>query len=273
MSNGSAKHDDVIESVGAGVRNGFSSGAEFVDNNIEWWELFRDEFATGAQRHKEEVANLTHFDFERNRNKLLPPATSVEIISKDEAASHFLASAHELAAKIEAHGDQRTIDPMEAALQLMKEAFEESEPTYGKSGSFEDVFLKPMGISIERLPENPTVEDCGEELVFVNKLRVRARRLGMCYEVLLSSVRKEQLPSWVVWQGLHTTTKRIPRASVGNVNDHSIASFGPYVDILDCDKRTADCLRQASGHHETIRRVFGKVPKARGFRGLIESII
>ena len=49
-------------------------------------------------------------------------------------------------------------------------------------------------------------------------------------------------------------------------------SFGPYVEVLNVDKRIADILRQAARDHPLLQQVYARVPKGRGLRGLMDHL-
>jgi hypothetical protein len=92
------------------------------------------------------------------------------------------------------------------------------------------------------------------------------------HDELVRSVRKEQLPSWLIWQEIDRRMKQFPRAEIGNVNDRQILSFSPYIDVLNVDKRVAELLRQAATSHEILNRVYQRIPPGRGFKGLVDHL-
>lgn len=272
LNNKISDHQEIIAAIKPNIVNGFCSGEQFVNANIEWWEIFQEDYADKVKWQKEEVINLTHFDTIDPTLKLPAPNTLVTSLDAADSLKHFERLAKNLANKIEKLGDNRMVDHVWAADNLMKEAYEESNIPLGCEGTFNDIYLKPSGIDLERLPKSPTIADSGSEFVFINQLKVYARRLGKSHEELIAGVRKEQLPSWIVSQALQRQMKKLPRASIGNINDQQMAGFGPYLDVVDVDKRTADCLRQVAQTHPTLKIVYDKVPKNRGFKGFVEAL-
>ncbi len=120
--------------------------------------------------------------------------------------------------------------------------------------------------------KNPTNDDVGYEGIFVKQQEVIAEQLLQNKEELIARVRKEVVPSWVVWQEVDRRIKKLPKAESGNVNDKHMVGFGPYVDVINVDKRIADALRQASRKHSLLKLIYDRVPKRRGFIGLVEAM-
>jgi hypothetical protein len=51
-----------------------------------------------------------------------------------------------------------------------------------------------------------------------------------------------------------------------------IASFAPYVDLINVDKRVAEMFRQLSGENQSFSEIYKRVPEKRGLPGLIEAL-
>ena len=267
-----ASHDEIIEGVRPIVRSGFCSGREFLADNAEWWEFFRTYLAQQSLARKEEIVNLTHFPTSNMKERLPGPGQSPPPRSGEEGVKHFTRMASRLERKIRDHGDCRRVDPKVAARRLMREAYDETLPILKEGGDFVDGMMKRDGVSRDRLPINPTFEDMAYEGIFVGQMGVHARRLLKNKEELLSIVRKERLPAWVVWQEVDRRLKQLPNAQLGNLNDKHLLDFGLYVDVINVDKRIADLLRQAAGGHPLLRRVYGRIPQGRGMSGLLKHL-
>lgn len=268
----SAPYADVISDVWPLARGGFSTGEAFVNENLRWWEFFHAVLAIPTRLRKEEVANLTHFPTTNIKELLPPPGKSGKPLSAQASAKHFARMAEQLAKRVRASGDCRHVDPRAAAHQLMREAYEESLPLVKPGEDFMDAMLRRDGVSRDRLPRAATVEDMGYEAVFVAQMGVNARRLLVSHADLVKAVRREHLPSWVIWEAVDRRMKQMPRAEIGNVNDRYILGFAPYVEVLNVDKRVADLLRQAATGHTLLRAVYDRVPTGRGLAGLIAHL-
>ena len=89
---------------------------------------------------------------------------------------------------------------------------------------------------------------------------------------LLEAIRKEQLPFWSIWEELDRGIGAQHRAEIGNINDAHIVEFGPYVDLLNVDKRIADVLRRTAQHNPLLRKVYERVPSERGIKGVLSAL-
>lgn len=267
-----ASHADVIQVVWPEVRSGFCTGGEFIAANLEWWLFFRAFCADQTRLQKEEIANVTQFPTTDITERLPDKGRSPPTNSIQESRRQFARMTGKLKRQIEAHGDCRHLDPEAIALKLMREAYQDSVSLVENGGDHVEAMLKRDGVSRDRLPKNPTWEDEGYEAIFVAQLGVHARRLLRNKEELLRLVRKEQIPAWVIWEAVDRRMKRMERAEIGNVNDKHILNFGPYVDVVNVDKRIADLLRQASSAHPLLGELYQKVPKRRGLKGLVEHL-
>jgi hypothetical protein len=56
------------------------------------------------------------------------------------------------------------------------------------------------------------------------------------------------------------------------MHDKYSASFGLYVDMLNVDKRIADIIRQAAGTYSLLKILHERIPKRRGFDGLVLAL-
>jgi hypothetical protein len=272
LENPTAKHEDIIAGVSHQVRGSFCSGEQFVAENLTWWRFFHAFLSQETHLHNEEIANLTHFPATDIKQALPDSGQSGASLSPEASARHFQHLARWLAKKITESGDSRKLDPKLAAAKLMREAYEESLPLISPGQDFVDAMMARDGVSRERLPESPTFEDMTNEAVFVAQIGINARNLLIPREEVLTRVRKEQIPSWVIWQEIDSRMKQFPLAEVGNVNDRYIVAFGPYVDVLNVDKRVAEILRQAGQRSTLLQSVRARVPTKAGLSGLIEGL-
>jgi hypothetical protein len=274
VSHPNAAHEEIIEAVRPKVCSGFSSGTQFVNDNLPWWEFFRRSLASRSRRRAEKIAHLTHFPTFDMKQRLPQKGESIKTYSREEAILRSKRMANWLCGQIREHGDNRkTINPRLVATRFMQEVIEGCpDADYGAEEYSHDAFLERVGVKRDRLPLNPTEGDFLYEEVFVRQLSVYARCLLRNKDELLRCVRKEQLPSWVVWHELDRKIRQLPNAEIGNGNDKYIAAFGLYVDVLNADKRIAEMLHQASRKNSLLLQVFKRVPKKRGFSGLLDAL-
>jgi hypothetical protein len=268
----SAAHQDVIDAVWPSIRGGFVSGEQFVRANFDWWQLYRLRYAEPRRLHKEQVANLTHFS-PTDLKEPLPPEGQHETFLSDEASASLRERmAATQTASITKSGDVRHLNPSALAEDFAAEVFNMSSQLRSAGPCFTDAWLHQAGVSRDRLPPSPTVEDVGYEVLFLQQMRVITAGFSVSQAQLAARLRKEQIPSWLVWEQVDRRMKQLPRAEIGNVNDKHIVGFGLYVDVLNADKRVAEFLRQAGGHHALIHQVYLRVPVGRGLSGLIERL-
>jgi hypothetical protein len=273
LENPESNLEETIDAVRPKAITGFESGEKLVNNNFSWWEHFHEELADPLQAKKEEHVNLTHFNIEDPDQPLPDPDTVIDIVSEPKMGEHLFGLAEKLAGQIQKLGECRQEkDHTGGAHSLMRETFDEGLPKAGKTGTSEDLLMRPRGIKPDRLPSKPTLGDACFEAIFVANLQTHSRRMNLPAELLLEHIRKERVPSWMVWQETSTQMRSIPRASIGNINDALMASFGPYLDVIDVDKRTRDSIKKASRRHPLLAAVLKKVPDRSGFGGLVEFL-
>jgi hypothetical protein len=243
-----------------------------VANNIQWWRFFRSRLADRVRKQKAKVANLTHFTVADQTASFFRTAKEGRLRSREEARKRFGEMALLLERRIRQDGDCRNIDPLVAATGLMQESFETIK-TPGPTGDrFLEQLLDNFGVQLDRLPPNPSNEDVGYEGIFVAQMEIHAEQLLRNKTELLKSIKKEAIPSWMVWQEIDRRVRKLKRAEMGNLNDKHICAFGLYVDALNVDKRMAELLRQAAKDHALLRQVHAKVPAERGLSGLLKSL-
>jgi hypothetical protein len=267
-----ATHQDVIAAIRPKVRSGFCSGHAFVANNLRWWRFFRDHAADHVRKQKAKVANLTHFPMVDQRERFFSAPGKGRVRSNEEARKRFEEMARLLEGRIRRDGDCRSIDPGVVATRFMQESFETIETPAPTANRFLEQLLDNFGVRLDRLPPDPSNEDVGYEGIFVAQMEIHAEQLLRDKTELLERIRKEAIPSWMVWQEIDRRIKALKRAEIGNLNDKHISAFGLYVDVLNVDKRIAEILRQAAKNHALLRRVYAAVPQARGFSGLLERL-
>lgn len=232
-----ATHPQIVQSVRPIITNGFSSGRDFCDHNEEWWYYYREHFSQEVQQSHAETAALTHFPT-MNEGKLVSDRLGEYTMSSgEEAATYFAELAERLKSRLQNGVKKPLPDPEAIAYGLMREAYEDGIDDYGDEKEGIDWLLKRYNVNRERLPLRPTVGDIGDEAVFIKQLSVHERRLKLPSGTLKQSLRKEMLPSWVVWHELDRAIRRLPKAEAGNINDKMVAAFGLYVDHIQLDKR------------------------------------
>ena len=267
-----AAHQDVIDAVWPFIRGGFVSGEQFVLANRDWWHIYRRDYAEATRLRKEQVANLTHFS-PMNPKERLPPEGQHETFLSDEASARLRERmAVTLAASLAQRGDVRHLNPSALAEDFAAEVFNMSSQLRSAGPCLTDAWLHRAGVFRDRLPPSPTVEDMEYEAAFVQQMHVITDGFSGSQVQSAARLRKEQIPSWVVWEQVDRRMKQLPRAEIGNVNDKHIVGFGLFVDVLNVDKRVAECLRQAAGHHAIIAQIYRRVLVGRGLSGLIERL-
>src|SRR5207253_2567476 len=112
----------------------------------------------------------------------------------------------------------------------------------------------------------------GEEAVFIKQLSINESHFGLPSGSLQQVIKKEMLPSWVVWQGLSRALLKLPKAESGNLNDKSIVPFGLYVDCLQIDKRIRDAIRRAAQGSKLFDMLQSKLCKVADYEGLRTEI-
>jgi|GEM_PF-7075745 len=268
-----ATHEQIIAAVRPKVCSGFCSGRQLVNAHLEFFELFRKKLAPITRRNAAELANLTHFPVFDMNERLPAKGESIQMCSKEEAILRSKRLASQLERQMLECGDYRGINPRLTATSFMQEVIANCRDEDFVSGKYSyDEFLERVGVRRDRLPSNPKQEDFLSEVEFVGQMGLHAKLLLKNKDELLRSVRKEQLPSWVVWDELDRRIRKLPRAEIGNGNDKHIASFGLYVDVLNADKRIAEMLEQASRKSSLLLQVHKRVPKKRGFAGVLEAL-
>jgi hypothetical protein len=266
-----ATHAEIIEAVRPKVCSGFGAGEEIV--NFEFWEHYREKEAPKRRQRFAELANTNHFLIFDINQKLPEKGEIIQVCSKQEALLRAKQQANWLGRQICERGDHRGINPQTTATGFLQEIIQECRDEDFAAGKLSyDEFLERAGVKRDRMPANPTEEDFICEAAFVMEIEAIARRLLKNKNELLHVVRKEQLPSWVVWNELHRKILRMPKSQIGNGNDKNIAAFGLYVDVLDVDKRIVEMLQQSSRENSLLLEVFKRVPKKRGLIGVLEAI-
>jgi len=272
-----ATTEEVVAEVRPTVRGQFHSGPEFVTVAKEVLHLFRQGFHKKMVGHAAEVANLTHFPFEDMDTPLFSDEATRGHRTPEEVKQWFETKKPELLAKIKAFGDDRLGDPE----KVIEREFADNVENIGKLANDPRGFMSALcdhfGVRVDRLPVNPTLGDAGSEAIFVANLKLHAERMKVSFEELFASIRKEQLPSWVIWDGLRKKMSNAQRTSGSNLTDRFLACFGPYVDILQVDRRNKDFLRQlatsgSGSERRLFEEVFRKVPEGNGLAGLVEAI-
>jgi hypothetical protein len=267
-----AAHQDVIDAVWPSIRGGFVSGEQFVEANRQWWDVYRRDYAEARQLRKEQVANLTHFSPTDSKEPIPPEGQHETFLSNEASASLRKRMAANLAANITQSGHLRRLNATALADDFAAAVFDMSSQLRSAGPCITDAWLHQIGVSRDRLPPSPTVEDVRYEVGFLQQMRVITDSFSASEAQSAVRLRKDQIPSWVVWEQVDRRMKQLPRAEIGNVNDKHIVGFGLYVDVLNVDKRVAECLRQAAGHHALILQVYRRVPVERGLAGLIARL-
>jgi len=261
-----ADHATIIERASGRITNGFASGIGLCRDNEEWWEIYRKNFAKDSQRRGAEISALLHFPTTDLSEKIF--ASSQRLRPLDEAQTQFKKMAQTLAQRLKKDVKKALPNPEFIAQEFMREAYEDGLIMYQDRGTGIEALLKVYGVDRLRLPKNATVADVGEEAVFIKQLSINESQFGLPSGSLRQVIKKEMLPSWVVWQGLSRALLKLPKAESGNLNDKSIVPFGLYVDRIQVDKRIRDAIRRAAQASNLFDMLQSKLFKATDYEGL-----
>jgi len=244
LANPTLTHGEIIERVKPRVTNGFASGQEVCRDNEEWWWFYRKYLAPDVRRQHAEIAALTHFPTADLSEQVMDTRREYKVRPLEEAQVRFVRMAEELAIRLSTDVKKPLANPQRIAAEFVREAYQEGIGVYAKSEKGIDFLLKRFDVEPGRIPKQATVADVGEEAVFIKQLSIHERRLNLPPGSIRRIVRKEMLPSWLVWRDVDHAVKRLPKAESGNVNDKLIVPFGLYVDGLQLDKRIRNCVSE-----------------------------
>jgi hypothetical protein len=241
-----------------------------VDGNRKMCELLRSN-ADFIRQQNAEVENLSHFLIDM---KEPIPASGETFVkgSKQEVAAFLAQKSITLEQKILKDGDCRHFDLKSAVPQKMAAIWSESQKFLDSDENFTELWFKEGGVDRSRLPKNPKTEDFFYEHFFQQCVGSQTRLLISEEKEKIRSIRKEQLPSWMVWQELDMRMRQLPKAEIGNIEDREIASFIPYVDLVNVDKRVREIFRQLSRENQLFSEAYKRVPEKPGVPGLIEAL-
>jgi len=277
LEHSEATHDEIIRAIKPSIRGLFHTGSEFVTLTKDGLSEFRKGLHRHAVELKAEIASMDHFPLVDYSTPLEVSESGVSDWSRESLARWLEHEMNPLREKIARFGDKRVSNPD----GLLKREFSDYPDIVEKLARDERGFATALcdsfGIRKERLPKNPTIGDAGMEAIFVANIGLHGQRMGIDPATLLQKVRKEQLPSWVIWEGLLRKMRTADETTGSNLHDRHLASFGPYVDVLHVDKRTKGFLKElAQGrdvpHQELFQQVFQKAPRRNGLEGLVEAI-
>jgi hypothetical protein len=265
-----ADHASIVRRAESKITNGFASGVELSRDNQEWWEIYRRNFAENFQKRDAEISALTHFPAADLSEKVF--AKEHRLRPLHEAQAQFKKMASALAQRLKSDVKKGVPNPEFLAEEFMREAYEEGLVMYKDNATGIDALLKVYGVDRKKLPRNTTVGDVGEEAVFAKQLSINESRFGLPNGALQRVVKKEMLPSWVIWQGLSRALLKLPKAERGNVNDKSIVPFGLYLDRLQVDKRIRDAIRRVARSSNLFATLQSKLFEATDYKRLCEEI-
>jgi hypothetical protein len=269
--NPNATHDEIIRTLRPKVNSGFYSGTKIVTENREWWQFFRKNLAEISRRNKSEAANLSHFTIADMDEPIPAKGEPFPKRSRQDAAVFMSQKAKWLERKVREDGDPRHIDRV-TITEFVKDIWEGAQKFLTAEGDVVEEWLKQGRVDRSRLPAKATTEDFVYEGAFAMWMDSHTKFLVGDKKERMRSIRKEQLPSLVIWQELDRRIRRMPKAELGNVADRHIASFVPYIDLINVDKRIAEIFRQLNKQNKLFFEAYKRVPKKPGLPGLIEAL-
>lgn len=259
--------DEIIRKVRPNVTDGFSSGRELCERNLEWWRVYRRDFAQYLLARDADSASISHFfDPRLDPYMKLPEPGKYRVRSKIEIRRMLSERFQTLVKQLKQFGDQRLRDPgrrlaspEKMASSFLADIHQGILAIDHESGDFLENMLRSAGVERGRLPSEATIEDVAYEVTFVGSLRVHERRLSLPAGCLFQIARQESVPSWIVWREVHRAIKRIPKAEGSSQHDAMTVPFGLYVDALETDKRALEAVRQASTKHPAVQAIASRI--------------
>lgn len=279
LAHSTASHEEVVAAVKPSVTNGYLSGRDFCERFEASWKTNQKLMGSYALRHNAEVASVSHFSLPGYGwdDRIPDPQEQSVLRPREEAKQIFGHLAGWLSQKIMNDGDHRlrsfnskVTDQM--AVKLYSEVFEESAQLHTMDGNPVENLLKLYGVDRKRLPPKPTHGDVGYEAIFIAQHRIFERRLSLPTGTLRSSLRQDNIPSWIVWREVDREIKRLARAEGSSLTDKMLLPFSMYLDAVEVDKRIHHCVRQAAKRCPLLKQVEQKIFKSGEIDALAYSL-
>jgi len=268
-----AKSEDVLNIVRSQVTSQFCAGAEFCDRYYSEWMNTR-QLAPLFTSETPEIAAFTQFPLPGVNLRDKIPASSEEIDYRSfEEFENIVCGQHKwLTHKLKTNGDEKINDPEKAAAKFLREICDDMKGILDGRGDITEALLAQAGVERSRLPPKPTIDDVGFEYTFVGHLQTHERRLKLPQGTLKQFVRKEQLPSWIVWREVSRAIRRLPKAEASSLNDKMIVPFALYLDGVEVDKRIRNCIREASSTHPLMKITDAHVFRSKPLKALADHL-
>jgi hypothetical protein len=276
LSNPALPHLEVINRARPHITNGFESGSQFCSDNEDWWWFYRKHLVPDVLRRQAEISALTHFPNADLSEQVLDTPRQYYIRPIEEAQATFARMAKQLSSRLTRDVKKPLANPDRLATELMREAYEEGLAVYDSSGAGIDSLFKVYDVERSRIPRRATVGDIGEEAVFIKQLSIHERRRDLPANSLRQIIRKEMLPSWLVWRDMDRAIKELRKAESGNLNDKLIVPFGLYIDGIQVDKRMRHYVDQNARKSELLAIIKDRLIRGSSYVDLardLDSII
>lgn len=259
LANPQTTTDSIIQAVAPEVRGCFSRGSEAVLSNQELFAYFVERDPTPFLKHYTEWMSLER-SFSVNTEQRIPNPREYSLLPQEEAQGAFKRIVETVAKQLAEHGDKKLQDPTGLAVAYFEKAIPYALRAYRGSTSdpIFELLEKEWGVTRDRLPDEPTIQDVGDELIFVQHLSLIECRRGLTSGSLRGRIRKEQLPSWRVWSAFNRLLSRKPRVSGSDLGDLAILPFALYAGAVQVDKRVHTDIAQVRDS-SILQRLKGKL--------------
>jgi hypothetical protein len=262
----SALHDPASDVFGVRDRTApvairYGSGEEALAGLDTAPTTHLQEFRRQAERHRSIVAISRTMDFGVSGTRIVDLARR-PIRSQVEADQILNRMQTQLTEAVKSRGDKKISDPNVVASDFYRSVRDSAAAFYNTAANPVLTFLKAMGLDPSEITETMTVGNATDIIQFRQHLRIASEIIGISYDTLKTSVRPEQIPSWIIQQGLARHHQKLNRHDGSELADNFLVCLAPYVETCTVDKRTRENVTRAGRFITEFKELTSSVTKA-----------
>lgn len=243
------------------------SGRNLFGPDPDIWLEMQPVFAAQAEKGRQIVA-LAHSDVVDIADKPLAELLSGRLRQGPDLRRSLDLLRGSFAVDIQRRGDRRIADPVGMAAAFVREVEEVAGNLPTTAPELVWKGLAMMDVGPDDAVGDPTVGQMLDLGHFRSLLKIAAEITGLPYPDLKRTVRREQIPAWIIPDVLRRHAPELPERKGSELTDLHLACLAPYADVTFVDKRTLEAFRRARPKEPALTALARRVERAGSYRDI-----
>lgn len=239
----------------------FGSGSEALSALSDFWPIIREQFLWTLESRSREIVALSRSKVIDISKEKLGSFLSGRFRDKASVKAIFHSLRPKLTQAIQSRGDRRIKNAETIADEFYSDIENDFDEKYCDPEFSPANLLEEFGVSADEFTPDTEMGDVLDLAHFRSDLKTAHKSLNVPWERLRQTVSISQCPSWCIRNLLSKHGQQRGEHKGSELNDHAMASFSPYCDLVYVDSQVKEDLRRVLQKSPGLSSLVNRVEK------------